>query len=129
MNLNLLAPMLLSQLVLAPMRDLGGGVIVNIASSAGAESTGYRSPEYGAAKAGLIRFTTSLADLEQTHGVRMTCIVPGWIGLERAYAEVEALPEEERAKTPPLIPPARIVAEALKLIATGRSGSVVEIRT
>jgi NAD(P)-dependent dehydrogenase (short-subunit alcohol dehydrogenase family) len=129
MNLNLLAPMLLSQLVLERMRHLGGGAIVNVASSAGAESTGYPSPEYGAAKAGLIRFTTSLAGLEQTHGVRMTCVVPGWIGLDRAYAEVAALPPEERAKTPPLIPPADIVAEVLKLVSSGRSGSVVEIRT
>jgi 3-oxoacyl-[acyl-carrier protein] reductase len=127
MTLNLLAPMLLSQLVLEPMRALGGGAILNIASSAGAGSDGYGSPEYGSSKAALIRLTSSLAGLEQSHGVRMTCIVPGWIGLERAHAQFAALAPEVRAKTPPLIPPADVVALALDLIATGRSGTVVEI--
>lgn len=127
MTLNLIAPMLLSQLVLAPMRDLGGGAIVNIASSAGAGSDGYGSPEYGSAKAGLIRLTSSLAGLEESHGVRMTCVVPNWIGLDRAHAQFAALSPEERARTGPLIPPADVVALALNLIATGRSGTVVEI--
>jgi NAD(P)-dependent dehydrogenase (short-subunit alcohol dehydrogenase family) len=125
--LNLTAPMLLSQFVLAPMRRLGGGVIVNIASSAGLDGGGYGSPEYGAAKAGLIRFTTSLAGLEATHGVRMTCVVPGWIGLDRAHAQLAAMPAAERAAAPPLIPPEDIVAVVLDLIRDGRSGTVVEL--
>jgi len=57
----------------------------------------------------------------------MMCIVPGWIGLERAHAQFAALAPEVRAKTVPLIPPADVVALALDLIATGRSGTVVEI--
>jgi NAD(P)-dependent dehydrogenase (short-subunit alcohol dehydrogenase family) len=127
MALNLTIPMLFSQRVLGPMRDLGGGAIVNIASSAGLGDAGYGSPEYAASKAGLIRFTSSLAGLEATHGVRMTCLVPGWIGLERAHAELAAKPEAERAATPPLIPPADLVAVVLDLIRNGRSGSVVEL--
>jgi len=125
--LNLTAPMLLSQLVLDPMRGRGGGVIVNIASSAALGDAGYGSPEYGAAKAGLIRFTSCLAGLETTHGVRATCVVPGWIGLDRAHAELAALPAAERAATPPLIPPADVVALALDLMRAGRSGTVVEL--
>jgi NAD(P)-dependent dehydrogenase (short-subunit alcohol dehydrogenase family) len=127
MALNLTIPMLLSQLVLGPMRSLGGGAIVNISSSAGLGDAGYGSPEYAASKAGLIRFTSSLAGLEATHGVRMTCLVPGWIGLDRAHAELAAKPEAERAATPPLIPPAELVAVVLDLIRNGRSGSVVEL--
>jgi 3-oxoacyl-[acyl-carrier protein] reductase len=128
LDLNLRAPMLLSQLALEPMGRLGGGSIVNIASSAGRGLTGYGSPEYGAAKAGLIRFTSTLAGLEQTHGVRMSCVVPGWIGLERAHAEVAAMSPARRAATPPLIPPEEIVAVALDLIRDGRSGTVIEMR-
>jgi NAD(P)-dependent dehydrogenase (short-subunit alcohol dehydrogenase family) len=127
MTLNLLAPMLLTQLALGPMKGLGGGAVVNIASSAGVEDTAYGSPEYAAAKAGLVRFTTSVAGLEQTHGVRVSCVVPGWIGLPRAHAELAAMSEAERAATPPLIPPADIVATVLRLIRSGRAGEVVEM--
>jgi NAD(P)-dependent dehydrogenase (short-subunit alcohol dehydrogenase family) len=125
--LNLTVPMLLSQLALRPMAALGGGAIVNIASSAALGDAGYGSPEYAAAKAGLIRFTSSLAGLADTHNVRMTCVVPGWIGLERAHAELAALSPAERATTPPLVPPDDVVAVVLDLIRTGRSGSVVEL--
>jgi|tagenome__1003787_1003787.scaffolds.fasta_scaffold20792583_2 NAD(P)-dependent dehydrogenase (short-subunit alcohol dehydrogenase family) len=127
MALNLTVPMLLSQLVLGPMRQLGGGAIVNIASSAGLGDDGYDSPEYAASKAGLIRFTSSLAGLERTHGVRMGCVVPGWIGLDRAHAELAVKSAQERAATPPLIPPADVVAVVLDLARNGPSGTVVEL--
>jgi NAD(P)-dependent dehydrogenase (short-subunit alcohol dehydrogenase family) len=127
MTLNLLAPMLLTQLVLGHMRALGGGAVVNIASSAGVPDTAYGSPEYAAAKAGLIRFTSSVAGLEATHGVRVTCVVPGWIGLPRAHVELAALPAAERAATPPLVEPADIVAQAVELIRSGRGGRVVRM--
>jgi NAD(P)-dependent dehydrogenase (short-subunit alcohol dehydrogenase family) len=78
LELNLLGPMLATQLALEPMRARGGGAVVNIASSAGIEWTPYDSPEYGAAKAGLVRFTTCVGALP---GVRVNCIAPHWIGL------------------------------------------------
>jgi NAD(P)-dependent dehydrogenase (short-subunit alcohol dehydrogenase family) len=84
LELNLVGPMLATQLALEPMRARGGGAVVNIASSAGIEWTPYDSPEYGAAKAGLVRFTTSVASLRESIGVRVNCIAPHWIGLERA---------------------------------------------
>jgi NAD(P)-dependent dehydrogenase (short-subunit alcohol dehydrogenase family) len=124
LDLNLRAPMLLSQLMLAPMSALGGGAIVNVASSAALGSDGYGSPEYAATKAALIRFTSALAGLPETHDVRMTCLVPGWIGLERAHREVAAMPPERR---PALVPPEEIVAAAIGLIRHGRSGTVIEM--
>jgi len=101
LDLNLRGPMLATQLAIAPMRSAGGGVVVNVASSAGNEDTPYASPEYGAAKAGLIRFTTALGDLD---GVRVNCIVPNWILTERAEAELAAMTPEERADAPGTIP-------------------------
>jgi NAD(P)-dependent dehydrogenase (short-subunit alcohol dehydrogenase family) len=59
------APMLATQLALDALRAGGGGAVVNIASSPGVESEAYDSPAYGAAKAGLIRFTTTLAGLRE----------------------------------------------------------------
>ena len=79
LDLNLRAAMLATQLALTAMD--GRGAVVNVSSSAGAEDTPYRSPEYAAAKAGLIRFTTAL---RRRDGVRVNCVVPGWIATERA---------------------------------------------
>ncbi len=68
LDLNLRSPMLLTQLFLdgLPPAPTGGPdgapAVVNIASSAALGHEGYGSPEYAAAKAGLVRFTTSLAD-------------------------------------------------------------------
>jgi NAD(P)-dependent dehydrogenase (short-subunit alcohol dehydrogenase family) len=126
-SLNLTAPMLLSQLVLEPMREQGGGAIVNIASSGGVGFESYGSPEYGAAKAGLIRFTASQPSLASSHGVRMMCVAPDWIGLDRAQAQRERMRADEQAALPPLIPPAEVVAVVLDLIRTGVGGTVVEM--
>jgi NAD(P)-dependent dehydrogenase (short-subunit alcohol dehydrogenase family) len=127
--LNLVAPMLATQLALEPMRAHGGGAVVNIASSAGVEWDAYGSPEYGAAKAGLIRFTTSLAGLHTSMGVRVNCIVPHWIGLDRAKAELAAMSPAERAATPPLVDPAAIADKVAELaIDESLAGTVVEMR-
>jgi NAD(P)-dependent dehydrogenase (short-subunit alcohol dehydrogenase family) len=87
LDLNLRAPMLATQLALTPMRRAGGGAIVNVASTAGLGSELYRSPEYGAAKAGLIRFTSALAAID---GVRVNCVVPDWVATEPLTAEERA---------------------------------------
>jgi NAD(P)-dependent dehydrogenase (short-subunit alcohol dehydrogenase family) len=126
-DLNLTAPMRLSQLVLDPMRARGGGAIVNIASSGGIGFESYGSPEYGAAKAGLIRFTATLAGLAGTHGVRMMCVAPDWIGLSRAQTQWQRMSAAERATSRPLIPPADVVDVVLDLIRRGTGGTVVEM--
>ena len=66
----------------------------------------YGSPEYGAAKAGLIRFTSALAAVD---GVRVNCIVPDWVATERVTAE-------ERATMPPPIPLDTVADAVLTLI-------------
>lgn len=112
--LNLVVPMALTQRLLGPMADAGGGAVVHVASSAGRDTGAYASPEYAVAKAGLVRLTTSLAGLAASHGVRVGCVVPGWVGLERAHAERAALPPEDR---PELVPP-QDVADAVVALAT-----------
>jgi NAD(P)-dependent dehydrogenase (short-subunit alcohol dehydrogenase family) len=124
LELNLTAPMRLTQLALAPMRSRGGGAVVNVASTAGLGAEPYVSPEYGAAKAGLIRFTTSMA---ATPDVRVMCVVPDWIGLPRAHAAWAAMTPAERASTRPLVPPADIVRVVLDLLASGEPGAVAEM--
>jgi NAD(P)-dependent dehydrogenase (short-subunit alcohol dehydrogenase family) len=126
LDLNLRGPMLATQLALEPMRARGGGAVVNIASSAGVEWTPYDSPEYGAAKAGLVRFTTSVGALP---GVRVNCIVPHWIGLERAHEELAAMSDAERAAAPPFVEPEEIAETVVSLLRDDSlAGCVVEMR-
>jgi NAD(P)-dependent dehydrogenase (short-subunit alcohol dehydrogenase family) len=115
LDLNLRGAMLATQLCLEPMRRAGGGAVVNVASTAGLGLAPYVSPEYGAAKAGLIRFTSTLGPLRERMGVRVNCVVPDWIATERAQEELARMTPEERAAAPEPLP--------LELV----SGAVVEL--
>ncbi|MFC4358910.1 SDR family NAD(P)-dependent oxidoreductase [Halobium salinum] len=60
------------------MRGDGGGSIVNLSSVAGQQGSPYMS-HYGAAKAGIINLTTTLAAEWSRHGIRVNCIAPGFV--------------------------------------------------
>jgi NAD(P)-dependent dehydrogenase (short-subunit alcohol dehydrogenase family) len=79
MDLNLRGPFLACRAALPRMPR--GGAIVNVASVAGLGS----SPTigvYGAAKAGLIGMTRTLAVEAAPLGVRVNCLAPGWVRTE-----------------------------------------------
>lgn len=83
-NTNLRGAMYLSKLLLPAMFDRKQGVIVNIAScSALQPEEGHTA--YGASKAGLIALTRSLAREVGNKGIRVVCIVPGWIATESNF--------------------------------------------
>ena len=124
LSLNLRSPMRLLQQLRAALSRSPVGAAVSISSSAGRGTGAYVSPEYAAAKAGLIRLTTSLAGWDDRFGVRVACVVPGWIGLPRAIEEVAAMPADAR---PPLIAPELIAAEVLRLVTDPRSGGRVVV--
>jgi NAD(P)-dependent dehydrogenase (short-subunit alcohol dehydrogenase family) len=78
---NLRAAALLSKLLLSGMIAQGQGVIVNVAScSAFQPEAGHTA--YASSKAGLVAFTKCLAREVGRQGVRVVCVVPGWIGTE-----------------------------------------------
>jgi NAD(P)-dependent dehydrogenase (short-subunit alcohol dehydrogenase family) len=114
-DLNLRGAMLATQLALEQMRTKGEGAIVNIASTAGLGLAPYHSPEYAAAKAGLIRFTTTLGHLRQRMGVRVNCVVPDWIATERALEELEGMSAEERSESPTPIPMDEVADAVIRL--------------
>jgi NAD(P)-dependent dehydrogenase (short-subunit alcohol dehydrogenase family) len=80
---NLRAPFLLSQAVLPAMRRAGGGKIVHIASQLGSAATPH-SALYGAAKAGLIHLTKSMALELAPLGITVNSVSPGPVETEYA---------------------------------------------
>ncbi len=123
LTLNLVAPMLLIQLLWPQLVAAAGGV-VTIGSSGGLGEDPYGSPEYGAAKAGVRRFTASLGSRTD---VRVMAVVPGWIGLERAHTEWAALSPEEQQRIGPLIAPEAVAAVVARLLDHGQAGEIVEM--
>jgi NAD(P)-dependent dehydrogenase (short-subunit alcohol dehydrogenase family) len=103
------------------MRRSGAGAIVNIASISGLWH-GRRfpggAPAYDAAKAGLIRLTTSLAPLAQSDRIRVNCLAPGWIATDGPRQYWESLtPAQriERGVPSKLLTPAEVATAVLRL--------------
>lgn len=92
LKLNLVGPLYMAQAALPHMAKLGGGSIVNIASVSGARpSPG--TAIYGAAKAGLLNLTQSLAQEWGRDGIRVNAIIAGLMMTENAeatYGDAEA---------------------------------------
>jgi len=77
MRLNLDATVYICQAVGAHLRERGGGSVINVASVAGLTSTPGLMP-YGAAKAGVISVTKTLAVEWASAGIRVNALCPGW---------------------------------------------------
>jgi 3-oxoacyl-[acyl-carrier protein] reductase len=113
LDLNLRAPMLCIHYALPIMRERGGGAVVNVSSVAGLGYAAHDSPEYAAAKAGLIRLTATLDSLYEQDRVRVNCVVPNWIGTPEVLEEIAAMSPEERARVPDRLTPPEEIAEAV----------------
>lgn len=91
-RLNLLAPLHVAQRANHHMQTGDGGVIVNISSVSGTRpSPG--TAAYGAAKAGLLNLTASLA-VEWAPAVRVVAVIAGMIQTEQAelhYGDAESI--------------------------------------
>jgi NAD(P)-dependent dehydrogenase (short-subunit alcohol dehydrogenase family) len=116
LDLNLRGPMLAIQVALGGMRRRGGGAIVNVSSVAGLGYGAHDSPEYAAAKAGLIRLTATLAPLAETDNVRVNCVVPHWIETDEVKQEIAAMSPQDQANVPRLLQPSEVADAVIGLV-------------
>lgn len=104
MQANLTSMMLCCKYSIPPMRQAGGGSIINVSSLAGV--VGVRDPKtgfvaYSAAKAGVSGLTRALAAELAADGIRVNCIVVGLVDTP-VVAELGADVREKRRLAVPL---------------------------
>jgi NAD(P)-dependent dehydrogenase (short-subunit alcohol dehydrogenase family) len=107
-DLNLRSVMLGIHFALRPMRERGGGAIVNVASTAGLGFESHPGPEYATAKAGVMKLTACLAPLAKEF-IRVNCVCPYTVATEAVLKDIAEL------KADGLELPAALRAELLSL--------------
>jgi 3-oxoacyl-[acyl-carrier protein] reductase len=95
MQLNLDAVFYIINTVVPYMKKQGGGVIVNVSSTAGVRGEAYHS-HYAASKGALHALTKSLAVELAPYGIRINCVAPGWVDTDMC-AEVFSDPAFRKA--------------------------------
>ena len=124
MRLNLDATFQFAQAAAPAMLESGRGAIVNVASVAGL-SASPGAAHYGAAKAGVINLTRSLA-LEWAPEIRVNCVAPDLI---RTPGTEEMMSDADRERIEGLIPLGRLgepedVANAVLFLASTMSSFI-----
>jgi 2-hydroxycyclohexanecarboxyl-CoA dehydrogenase len=119
-RLNLLGPLLLTQLMLPAMREAGWGRIVSVASEAG--RVGQRGQvAYGAAKGGILGMTRSLALEVGRDGVTVNAVAPA-MTVPRSSDEIGAGSMQQSRDRPP-----EVMAKIVKSYPVGRVGHAEDI--
>lgn len=76
LQVNLLTPVILCHAFVPLMKRSEGGAIINLSGGGAASPRAYFGA-YASAKAGLVRFSETLAVETRTLGIRVNCIAPG----------------------------------------------------
>ncbi|MDC1046758.1 3-oxoacyl-ACP reductase FabG [Candidatus Pseudothioglobus singularis] len=127
-NTNLSSVYKMSKAVLRGMIKKKSGRIISITSVVGAMGNAGQS-NYGAAKAGIIGFTKSLAREVGVRGITVNAIAPGFIETDMT----DSLPDDQKEALASQIPMGRLgtpneVAQAVLFLA-GESGSYITGQT
>lgn len=94
LNVNLIAPFILTKLIGKEMVKQKSGAIINISSTNGIDTYYPSSVDYDASKSGLISLTYDSA-VEFAPYVRVNCIAPGWVNTEMNKELDEEFVKEE----------------------------------
>ena len=73
---NVMSAVRSTQAVIPGMLSAGGGVIVNVASTAGRRPS-LRMPDYSVTKAAILAFSRQIAELYTDRGIRSNAVIPG----------------------------------------------------
>jgi 3-oxoacyl-[acyl-carrier protein] reductase len=108
MAVNIRAPFLLAQAAAPHLRRSANASVIFTAST-GALRGHAGMPAYHATKAGLLGLARSLADELGRDGVRVNCVLPGWIEtpFNDPYWSFQADPDEARRRLEAQIPAGR----------------------
>lgn len=94
LNVNLIAPFILTKLIGKEMIKQKSGAIINISSTNGMDTYYPSSVDYDASKSGLISLTYDSA-VEFAPYVRVNCVAPGWVNTEMNKELDEKFVKEE----------------------------------
>lgn len=102
LDINLTAAFLCTQAAFEPMRQAGGGKVINIGSMMSIFAAPF-VPAYAASKGGIVQLTKATAAAWAEHNIQANAVLPGWIDTaltRRGRREVEGLHERVLARTP-----------------------------
>ncbi len=102
-----------------------GGVVVNLASVAGIQGAPMMS-HYGAAKAGVVNLTSSLAYEWSKHDVRVNCLAPGYVATKGVEQQMGVSADEvERSEVKRKIGTVEEAADVILFLASPASSFIV----
>jgi len=129
MRLNLDSAVYVCHAIGGHLMERGEGSVINVASVAGMMGSPLLSP-YGAAKAGLVSLTKSLAVEWGTTGVRVNALCPGWTATDlnrnlwdnpvSGPATVATVPMQRWGRAEEMAGPAVFLASAASSYMTGQ---------
>lgn len=120
MDVNLKGTFLCCHYVVPIMKKQGGGVIINLSSTAGQRGEAFHS-HYAATKGGVISFTKSLSTELGQFNIRVNSVAPGWVDTDMSAETLkQTAPREEVRQSIPLgkIPTAEDIAGPILFLAS-----------
>ncbi|XVH31231.1 SDR family NAD(P)-dependent oxidoreductase [Haloferacaceae archaeon DSL9] len=123
-DINLTGAYNCTQLAGEALKD-GGGTVINLASVAGERGAPYMS-HYGAAKAGIINLTRTLAYEWAAENVRINCLSPGFVATPGVESQMGVTAEDiDRGDVRRRIGTSEEIADLAQFLASPASSYVV----